>query len=81
MRKEYDFKKAFDQSFGMVAFALNCHLIDHMLRATKEIRCRHGKSGDMGSVAHLNVIHLVPPGSRPESLLDESGLLPVIQVG
>jgi hypothetical protein len=76
MRKEFDFGKAFDQSFGMIAFALNRHLIDHMLRATKELGVDMESLVIWGIVAHLNVIHLIPPGSRPESLLDESGQLP-----
>jgi hypothetical protein len=60
----------------MIAFALNRHLIDHTLRATKELGVDMESLVIWRAMAHLNVIHLVPPGSRPESLLDESGLLP-----
>ena len=34
---------AFDQCFSLIAFALNRHLIDHMLRAMRELEVENSK--------------------------------------
>ena len=67
------FDRAFDRAFGLVAFAMNRHLIDHMLRAQRELQVDFESIVIWGLLAHLNSAHLVPPGSSPASLLDEHG--------
>jgi hypothetical protein len=69
------FDAAFDQSFGLVAFAMNRHLIDHMLRAQRELQVDFESLVIWGLLAHLNSAHLVPPGSSPRSILDDTGRL------
>ena len=72
-----DFDQAFDRSFALVAYVLNRHLIDHMLRAARLLT-----EGDIdalvvwGVLAHQNVVHLMPPGSVPSTVLDDHGMPP-----
>lgn len=66
------FDRAFERSFGLIAFAMNRHLIDHMLRATRELGVDFDSLVIWGLLAHLNTAHLVPPGSSPGSILDET---------
>lgn len=67
------FDAAFDQSFGLIAFAMNRHLIDHMLRSFRELDVDFESLVIWGLLSHLNVAHLVPPGTSPRSTLDERG--------
>lgn len=69
------FDAAFDQSFGLIAFAMNRHLIDHMLRAMRELQVDFESLVLWGLLSHLNVAHLLPPGAGPELLLDDRGRL------
>lgn len=69
------FEAAFEQSFGLIAFAMNRHLIDHMLRAQRELQVDFDSLVIWGLLAHLNTAHLVPPGSSPHSILDDFGRL------
>lgn len=77
LRELQDFDQAFDGSFSLVAFILNRHLIDHMLRTSRLL-----VDGDLeslilwGVLAHQNVAHLMPPGTIPTAILNDSGLLP-----
>ena len=72
-----DFDQAFDRSFALVAYVLNRHLIDHMLRAARLLT-----EGDIdalvvwGVLAHQNIVHLMPPGSVPSAVLDDHGMPP-----
>lgn len=70
-----EFDAAFDQAFSMIAFALNRHLIDHMLRAMRELDVDFESLVLWGLLSHLNVAHLIPPGSSPGLVLNESGRL------
>lgn len=67
------FDVGFDQSFGLIAFAMNRHLIDHMIRAFRELDVDFESLIIWGLLSHLNVAHLVPPGTSPRSALDERG--------
>lgn len=67
------FDQAFDHAFSLIAFAMNRHLIDHMLRCTRELGVDFESLVIWGLVCHLNVAHLVPPGSMPGSHLDKEG--------
>lgn len=67
---------AFDRAFSLVAFIMNRHIIDHMLRCARQL-----VDGDFealvlwGVLAHQNVAHLMPPGSLPAAMLNERGRL------
>jgi hypothetical protein len=67
------FDRAFDHSFSLIAFAMNRHLVDHMLRCTRELGVDFESLVIWGLVCHLNVAHMLPPGSSPSSHLDETG--------
>ena len=75
-----DFDQAFDRSFALVAYVLNRHLIDHILRAARLLT-----EGDIdalvvwGVLAHQNVVHLMPPGSVPSAVLDDRGMPPDVE--
>ena len=73
-RQLRDFDGAFDRAFSLVAFVMNRHLIDHMLRSARLL-----VDGDLeslvlwGVLAHQNVVHLMPPGTLPTAILNEAG--------
>ncbi len=75
-----DYDLAFDGAFSLVAFVMNRHLIDHMLRAARLL-----DDGDFeslilwGILAHQNVAHLMPPGSMPTAVLTETGNVPDVE--
>ena len=72
-----DFDGAFDRAFSLVAFVLNRHIIDHLLRATRLLTDGDAEALMIwGVLAHLNVAHLMPPGSVPAAILDAQGHLP-----
>jgi hypothetical protein len=75
------FDRAFDRAFGLIAFAMNRHLIDHMLRAQRELQVDFESIVIWGLLAHLNAAHLVPPGSSPASLLDQRGRVKAVGAG
>jgi hypothetical protein len=70
----HDFDRAFDRAFAMAAFALNRHLIDHMLRIGRELMLDDYEAMLIwGVLAHQNVAHLLPPGALPSVVLDDRG--------
>lgn len=71
----YDLDQAIDRAFTLVAYQVNRHLIDHMLRLTRELSMDFDCALLYGVLAHLNVAHLLPPGTPPTSVLDETGRL------
>jgi hypothetical protein len=74
LRDLADFDAAYDGAFALVAFVLNRHIVDHMLRTARLLT-----EGDYerlviwAVLAHQNVAHLMPPGSLPSAILNESG--------
>jgi hypothetical protein len=81
LREFRDYDQAFDGAFSLVAFIMNRHMIDHMLRAARLL-----DDGDFeslvlwGILAHQNVAHLMPPGSIPAAVLTETGNVPDVEV-
>lgn len=65
--------EAYRRSFAIAGFAMNRFLIDHMLRATRLFENDAEAMILFGAVAHLNILHILPPGARPSETLDESG--------
>jgi hypothetical protein len=67
-----DFDRAFDRSFVMLAFVMNRHTIDHMLRIGRELMLDDYELFLVwGVLAHQNVAHLLPPGTIPSAVLDD----------
>ena len=77
-RAELDrrFDEAFDRAFSLVAFQVNRHLIDHMLRCARELRVDFESLVIWGVLSHQNVAHLLGPGTPPGSGLDARGRAP-----
>jgi hypothetical protein len=70
-----DFDRAFDRAFVMAAFAVNRHLVDHMLRVGRELMVDDYEAVLVwGVLAHQNIAHLLPPGALPSAILDDHGL-------
>lgn len=67
------------RAFGIVAYTMNRFIIDHMLRATRSFDNDAEAMVLFGVLAHLNVAHMMPPGSRPSAMLDEKGSFPESQ--
>jgi hypothetical protein len=71
-----DFDRAFDRAFVMVAFAVNRHLVDHMLRVGRELMVDDYEALLVwGVLAHQNIAHLLPPGALPSAILDDRGVV------
>jgi predicted transcriptional regulator len=66
---------AFDQAFPLLAFQVNRHLVDHMLRMVRAFDLDLETLMIWGVLAHQNVAHLMVPGALPVSVLDERGRL------
>jgi predicted transcriptional regulator len=67
--------EAFDRAFSMVAFQVNRHLVDHMLRLSRSFDLDIEGLMLYGVLAHQNVAHLMLPGAPPASVLGADGRL------
>lgn len=68
-----DFDLRFQRAFGLLAFSVNRHIIDHMRRLCVELSMDSESAQIWGSLAHLNVLPNLPLGSDPMRLLNELG--------
>lgn len=67
------------RAFSIVAFTMNRFVVDQVLRAARMFDNDIEAMILFGTLSHLNVAHLVPPGSRPSDALDASGRVPNAQ--
>ncbi|HEX5639857.1 MAG TPA: hypothetical protein VFX81_08650 [Burkholderiaceae bacterium] len=67
---------SFARAFGLVAFIMNRHLVDHMIRSARQFKIDYQTLVLWGVLAHQNCAHLFPPGSLPSKVLDDQGRLP-----
>jgi hypothetical protein len=67
------------RAFSLTAFTMNRFIIDHMLRASRQFDGDFEAMILFGMVAHLNVAHLMPPGTAPSAALDAGGRVPDAQ--
>jgi predicted transcriptional regulator len=65
----------FDRAFGLVAFTLNRHIVDHLLRFSRHFGPDYPMMVVWGVLAHQSVIDHLPAGSRPRDVLDAKGRL------
>lgn len=63
----------FGRAFGLVAFIMNRHLVDHMIRSTRKFKIDYQTLMLWGVLAHQNCAHLFPPGSLPSKILNDRG--------
>ncbi len=68
-----DFDQRFQRGFGLLAFSVNRHIVDHMRRICVELSMDPESAQIWGSLAHLNVLPNLPLGTDPMVLLDELG--------
>jgi hypothetical protein len=70
---------AYARAFSVAAFAMNRFFVDHSIRATRLFDNDFEAMFLYGLLAHLNVAHIMPPGSRPSDLLNAEGRVPDAQ--
>jgi hypothetical protein len=68
------------RAFSLVAFAMNRFIIDHMLRSARFFENDAESMLLYGMLAHLNVAHIMPPGTRPSDRLGADGRVPDAQL-
>ena len=70
---------AYWRAFSLVAFTMNRFVVDQVIRAARHFDNDIEAMILFGTVAHLNVAHLMPPGSSPTSVLGANGRVPDAQ--
>ncbi|WP_295002333.1 hypothetical protein [uncultured Dechloromonas sp.] len=68
-----DFDVRFQRAFGLLAFSVNRHIVDHMRRICIELSMDPESAQIWGSLAHMNVLPNLPLGADPMVFLDELG--------
>lgn len=71
---------AYQRAFSVAAFAMNRFIVDQTLRSARQFDNDVEAVMLFGVLAHLNVAHLMPPGTRPSQALNAKGRLPDLQV-
>ena len=75
LRQLKNFDAAYNGAFGIVAYATNRFLIDHMLRVGRILTQNDYEAMLIwGVLAHQGVAHLMPPGLLPSAILSERGM-------
>lgn len=64
------------RAFSLVAFTMNRFIVDHIVRSARQFDNDIEMMILFGMLSHLNVAHLMPPGSRPSQALDARGHVP-----
>ena len=67
------------RAFSIVAFTMNRFVVDQVLRASRMFDNDIEAMVILGTLSHLNVAHLMPPGSRPSETLGPEGRVPEVQ--
>lgn len=67
---------AYWRAFSLVAFTMNRFIVDHVVRSARLFDNDIEAMILFGMLSHLNVAHLIPPGSRPSRTLDAQGRVP-----
>jgi hypothetical protein len=67
---------AYWRAFSLVAFTMNRFIVDHVVRSARQFDNDIETMMLFGMLSHLNVAHLMPPGSRPSQALDVRGRVP-----
>lgn len=67
------------RAFSIVAFVMNRFIVDHVIRSARQLDNDTETMVLFGMLAHLNIVHLMPPGSTPAVTLDGTGRIPDFQ--
>ena len=73
-QESVELRARIQRSFGLLAFIVNRHLIDHMRRIALELDMDFEAAYLYGTLAHLNVLKVISPASDPNIALDTQGL-------
>lgn len=68
-----DFDQRYQRAFGLLAFTVNRHIVDHMRRICIELSMDTETAQIWGTLAHMNVLPNLPLGANPMEILDEFG--------
>ncbi len=68
-----DFDARFQRGFGLLAFSVNRHIVDHMRRINLELGMDLEMAQIWGTLAHMNVLPFLPLGADPMNVLNEMG--------
>jgi hypothetical protein len=66
---------AFGRAFSLIAFTMNRFVVDQIIRGARHFDNDIEAMILFATVAHLNVAHLMPPGSNPKGVLGADGVL------
>ncbi len=64
------------RAFSLLAFTMNRFIVDHVIRSARLFDNDTEALILFGMLAHLNIVHLMPPGSSPRTTLDSHGRIP-----
>lgn len=64
------------RAFSLLAFTMNRFIVDHVIRSARLFDNDTEALILFGMLAHLNIVHLVAPGSSPRTTLDSDGRIP-----
>ena len=64
------------RAFSLLAFTMNRFIVDHVIRSARLFDNDTEALILFGMLAHLNIVHLMPPGSSPRTTLDGQGRIP-----
>lgn len=67
------------RAFGILAFTMGRFIVDHVIRSARLFDDDTEALILFGMLAHLNIVHLMPPGSSPITTLDRQGRVPESQ--
>ncbi len=67
------------RAFGILAFTMGRFIVDHVIRSARLFDNDTEALVLFGMLAHLNIVHLVPPGSSAITTLDRHGRVPEVQ--
>lgn len=68
------------RAFSILAFTMNRFIVDHVVRSARLFDNDAEAMILFGMLAHLNVGHLMPPGSSPRATLGSDGRIPDLQL-
>jgi hypothetical protein len=71
--------EAYWRAFSIAAFTMNRFIVDQTIRASRQFDNDIEAMVLFGVLAHLNIAHLMPPGTRPSQALNADGRLPDAQ--
>lgn len=69
-----DFDERYQRAFGLLAFACNRFIVNHMRRICVELKIDLETALIWGTLAHMNVLPTIPMNANPMRVLDELGL-------